>query len=98
MTKRIRDWLTRKWSRHPDSTLPDAYRGTFASFDGQRVLQHLLDSVYCKCYEGDDPTELAAHNGARRVVHEILQNIDYAEQPQKYEVQVIRNEEIYGSH
>ena len=95
MTKRFRDWLSRKWSRQPDSTLPEAYRVTFSTLDGQRVLQHLLDSVYCTCYEGTDAVGLAQHEGARRVVHEILVNVDLGEQPQKYDTHIV-TEANYG--
>lgn len=82
----IRDWLARKWQREPQPTLTQDYQATFSTPHGQRVLQHLIDQVYCTVYEGKDSVEMAMHNGRRAVIQEILENIDVAEQPQKYEV------------
>jgi copper oxidase (laccase) domain-containing protein len=42
--------------------------------------------VYCTIYEGTDPIAAATHNGRRSLVQEILENIDLAEQPEKYQV------------
>lgn len=86
--KTITAWLTRKWTRTPDPSLLDAYRVTFSTVHGQRVLRHLLDSVYCTVYAGTDPMALALHAGRRSVIHEILENVDAAESPDKYEVAV----------
>jgi hypothetical protein len=61
-----------------------AYHATFASPQGQLVLQHLLDTVYFSVYEGKDHHEAAVHNARRSVVHEILLNIDIGEHPEKY--------------
>lgn len=88
MMTRLRDWLGRKWQRRPDPGLLEAYRATFASMAGQMVMQHLMDGVYCKIYEGKDPIEGAHHNGRRSVVQEILENIDMAENPAKYKTEV----------
>jgi hypothetical protein len=87
MTRRVRQWLTRKWSREAGPTLAESYRVTFTGLHGERVLQHLMDGVYCSVYEGKDPIEAAHHNGRRSVVQEILENLDLAEQPQKYRVE-----------
>jgi len=92
---RISTWLTRKWERTTDSTLAQAYLLTFAGPHGQQVLKHLMDEVYCTVYAGRDPIELAFHEGRRSVVQEILENIDVAERPDKYEsgLQALEGEE-----
>ena len=84
--KRIREWLVRKWSREPDPALLKSYLVCFSTEHGRRVLQHLVDGVYCTIYEGTDPIALAMHNGRRSLVHEILENIDIAEHPGKHEI------------
>ena len=66
--------------------LAEAYRLTFSGLHGEHVLAHLMDSIYCRPYEGHDPMEMAMHNGRRSVVHEILENIDLAERPDSYTV------------
>lgn len=86
--RRFSQWLAQKWSRREDPTLAQAYRATFGSFDGQRVLRHLVDNVYATIYEGRDPIEMAIHNGRRSMVHEILETLDMAEQPEKYQVRM----------
>ena len=89
----FRDWLTHLWDTRQHPTLLQDYLATFQGEHGQRVLQHLLDSVYCTVYEGKDPMELAAHNARRSVVHDILVNLDMAGSPEKYRV---RTEEAHG--
>lgn len=84
--RRFADWLTRKWSRTIDPSLVEDYRVVFSTASGQRILQHWLDQTYCTVYEGHDPMQAVAHNALRSFVHDILLNIDHAEQPQKYEV------------
>lgn len=54
------------------------------SIDGQQVLQHLLDTEYFQVYHGTDPYQAVAFNARRAVIHEILVNIDIAENPQRY--------------
>ena len=78
--------MLRKWQREAQPQLAQDYHVTFSTPHGQRVLQHLMDEVYCTVYEGHDPIESAHHNGRRSVVHDILFNLHVAEQPQKYEV------------
>jgi hypothetical protein len=80
----FRDWLVTKWRREADPSLAQAYGATYATPEGQRVLRHLLDSVYCTVYEGTDPSAALVHNARRSVVHEILENVDLAEHPAKY--------------
>lgn len=87
MFGRIKAWLTYKWTpvEAPDPALIHAYGATFSTPDGQRVLRHLVDTIYCQVYEGTTPMEAVAYNARRAVVHEILQNIDYSEAPMKYQ-------------
>ena len=83
------EWLGRKWAMDTDATtLAESYRVTFSNNHGARVLSHLLDSVYCTVCELQDPISLATHNGRRSLVHEILQNVDLAEHPDKYKTKV----------
>ena len=84
MFERFIEWLGVKWQARAPSELVNAYHAAFMSAPGRLVLQDLLDSVYCTIYEGNDPVTLAAHNGRRSVVHEILENIDIAENPDRY--------------
>jgi len=91
MTARFVQWLRRKWLGQ-DPSLFHSYQHAFSSADGAAVLQHLLDSVYCTVYEGTDPQAALAHNARRTVVHEILTNIDLAENPLKYKVQIIEED------
>lgn len=87
MTTRFREWLTRKWQRSLDPMLAESYRVTFGGLHGQRVLHHLIDGVYATVCPSQDPIALAVHNGRRSVVQEILENLDAAESPQKYQVE-----------
>jgi hypothetical protein len=87
MTRTLKTWLQEKWRRGLDPSLAQAYQVTFSSLHGRQVLQHLLDEVYCQTCPVTDPIALATHNGRRSVVQEILENIDVAESPQKYQVQ-----------
>ncbi len=89
------EWHGRRWQPQTEEALAKAYLVTFTSPAGQQVLQHLLDSVYCKIYEGVDSAPAVVLNARRSVVQEILENIDRAERPEKYEVQV-HTEENYG--
>jgi hypothetical protein len=77
-------WLPRKWQPVVPESVLRAYQVAFSTAEGQVVLQHLIDQVYCQVYTGHDPVELSMHNGRRSVVQEILENIDKAEQPGKY--------------
>lgn len=85
MIKSIQQWFHRKWlpRQHPQSLL-NSYHATFSNIYGQDVLQHLIDSIYCTVYEGSNPNEALVHNARRSVVHEILTNIDMAQNPVKY--------------
>lgn len=83
---RFTEWLTRKWDMRGVPAIAQDYQVCFSTVHGQRVLKHLLDSVYCTVYEGTDPIAAAMHNGRRSLVHEILQGIHYAEQPEQYQV------------
>ncbi len=48
------------------------------------MLNHLIDTIYCQVYEGTDPMAALVHNARRSVIHEILMNVDLAENPTKY--------------
>lgn len=82
----LRQWLTRKWQRETSPDLVEDYRAIFASVHGQRILQHWLDQIYCTVYEGTDVQQLWMHNARRAFVQEILEAIDLAEHPKKYDV------------
>lgn len=84
MMNRVKDWLSGKWRRTLSHDILRSYHATFSTPDGRVVLQHLLDEVYCQTCPTHDPIALATHNGRRSVVQELLENIDIAEQPQKY--------------
>ena len=81
-TKRFRRWTVNKW-RGVDEGMLISYQATFENTHGDRVLQHLLDSIYCTICTSNDPYELAAHNARRAVVHEILINLQHVETLQK---------------
>lgn len=85
MTTRFIAWLTRRWQPVVTENVLRAYQVAFSTPEGQVVLQHLMDAVYCQVYQGKDPVELAIQNGRRSVVHEILENIDKATEPGKYQ-------------
>lgn len=65
-----------------------AYDECFSTQPGQTVLEHLVNNVYATVYEGDDPIGLAAHNGRRSVVQDILLNIEAAKNREANEVKV----------
>ncbi len=94
--KTFTEWLTRKWSRKPDLQLAQSYLITFSTAHGRRVLEHLMNAVYCTIYEGSDPIKMAMHNGRRSLVHEILENIDLAEHPDKHEIETTTEEAAHG--
>ena len=86
MLESIKTWALGLWRPQvPTSTLAIAYDQTFNTEFGRIVLQHLLDSVYCSVYSGVDPNAALVHNARRTVVHEILENIDRATNPLKYQ-------------
>ena len=89
----FRAWLRHRWQA-PDPSLVRAYQATFATLDGQRVLQHLLDSIYCIVYEGTDPEAAMILNARRSVIQEILVNVDYGEHPEKYQT-VVQTQEVF---
>lgn len=88
MIKAIETWFVMKWRRAADPSLVHAYGATFGQPEGQRVLRHLLESIYCTVYEGTDPQAALVHNARRSVVHEILENVDLAEHPEKYHAMI----------
>ena len=96
MNNRLRDWLRQKWSNY-DPTIANSYHAAFSSLDGQRVLNHLLDNIYFKVYEGLDVNGAIIHNARRSVIQEILEVLDHAERPRRYIVQTERQEILNGS-
>jgi len=86
--KTLERWLKHKWMILVHPEILQAYQRTFSTHDGQLILQHLLDHIYFTVYQGTDAAGAALHNARRSVVHEILMNIDAAENPQKYDVKV----------
>lgn len=88
MNLAIARWLQNMWTPRDVYELMQSYKVTFSNVHGQRVLHDLLDNVYCKVYEGPDPIMQAKHEGRRSVVEDILRNLDQAEHPNKYEVNV----------
>ncbi len=89
----IRRWLGRRWRSQLDPALLQDYRATFSNPAGQRVLYHLMDAAYCQIYAGHDPIELATLNGRRSLVHEMLENLDMATNPDKYQTAVDAEQE-----
>lgn len=85
----ILEWLKRKWRFDaPAQDLLNAWRLTFTGAQGKIVLHDLLDKFYCAVYRGNDPIELARHNGQREVIQAILENLDMAEHPEKYKLDI----------
>lgn len=80
ITKTILQWLGIKWQEHTEEHLK-SYSVFVMTVDGQRVLQHLMDTVYCTVYEGVDPQGAIINNARRSVVHDILMNIHMLQQP-----------------
>ena len=92
--RRFSEWLIQKWTRGIDiRQLAQDYQVIFSTAQGQRVLKHWLDNVYCSIYEGVSEKELWMHNGRRSFVHEILVNLDIAEYPDKYRIEVETDKE-----
>ena len=96
MISTIQRWLTTKWRLvYNGDEVVQAYGGVFGSPAGQVVLQHLIDNIYCQVVETNDAITLATHNGRRSVVHEILTNIDLAQNRGKYNI-AARIESVNG--
>lgn len=90
--ERIQEWLGIKWKYDRNSEqLVNDYHVCFSTEQGRRVLNHLIDTIYCSVYEGNKLEECMAFNARRSVIHEILQNIDYAAQPHKYKIEVSKD-------
>ncbi len=98
MFKQLIEWLERKWERKKEDDLRQAYLATFGTYHGKVVLDHLLTNIYMTIYEGKDPLEAAHHNGLRACVHQILENIDQGEHPEKYEVKTEHADLLEGFH
>mgnify|MGYP006955653357 CR=1 FL=1 len=96
MLRNLVEWMKWKWGTS-DSSLLQSYNATFNSLHGQRVLNHLLDNIYCTVYEGSNPNECLMHNARRSVVQEILETLDHAEHPRKYDTSVVTEIENNGT-
>ncbi len=83
---RFWEWMGLKWTREQEPGLAEDYLATYSTASGRRVLKHMIDSIYATIYEGHDPLDEARHNARRSVVHETLQTIDMAENPDKYKI------------
>ena len=86
-------WMKHRWMVYTRLELLRAYKVTFNSLHGQMVLQHLLDSVYCDVSPTTSAEDALVHNARRSVVQEILENLDVAEHPSKYTVNVQTEEQ-----
>ncbi len=98
MNPRLIEWLIQKWTRKKEDDLKQAYLACFSSFHGRIVLEHLLTNIYMTVYEGNNPIEAAHHNGLRACVHQILENLDQAEHPEKYVVKAEHTDLLEGFH
>jgi hypothetical protein len=87
MIKRIQRWWQGKALQKPPlpTDLLDAYRLTFRTPQGEMVLGHLLESIYCTAYLGTDAIEAATLIGRRLLIQEILENIEHAERGTPHE-------------
>lgn len=82
-------YLKNLWHGEEDAKrIAKAYHNTFTSIDGAMVLEHLVNNVYATVCDTHDPIALAAHNGRRSVVQDILLNVEAARHPEKAEVKV----------
>ena len=90
MFQRLSEWFEHRWYNQANNfSLAQDYFVVFSSEAGRRVLQHLLDEVYCSVYEGSDPSMALVHNARRSVIEEILRNIDAGQNPSKYHTDVV---------
>lgn len=83
---RLRSWLRRMWQPQDAAQLLRDYHEVFGGPAGQRLLQHWIDSVYATVYDGTSDRQAVLHEGRRSFVHEVLENLDRAENPEKYRV------------
>ena len=86
MTRRFSQWLKDKWKPPDEKNLTQAYQIVFSTPHGRLLLDHWLSEVYCTVSLTSDHVDLATLNGQRAFLHIILEKIDEAENPKKYEV------------
>ena len=85
MNKLIDKWLNWKWEKEYDpAKLAEAAHYVVSTPQGQMLLQYWIDRYYCNLYEGNNPIELAKHEGAKVPIHELLRMSDSVQQPDKY--------------
>lgn len=93
MIGRMRQWMSYRWMRWQHAEVIRAYQITFSTAEGQVVIRHLMDGIYCQPCLSKDPYEQAAHNGARALIHGILEKIDMGEYPGKYALHTVEGVE-----
>ncbi len=81
-------WLAHKWRKQDEVTVQEAFRVVFSGLHGQILQQWMMDNIYSTICESTDPIAIATHNGRRSAIHELFENIDQAEHPDKYQVGV----------
>lgn len=94
----LAEWFKQKWRPQKDEDVKQAYVATFSTFHGRMVIEHLITNCYATIYEGNNPIEAAHHNGIRACVHQILENIDQGEHPEKYVVKAEHADLLEGFH
>lgn len=98
MFKKLQEWLhSKKWVEI-DPNLARDYMVTFSTPEGQRVMRHLFDNIYCQVYAGNNHNDVVTFNARRTVIHEILVCIDIGEHPERYIIKTTEQhlEEMLG--
>ena len=72
----LRRWLAHRTDPFDPAKVRASYQRCFASADGQVVLQHLLQTVYCTTYQGLDPQAALVLEARRSVIEEVLFNLE----------------------
>lgn len=78
---RLWRWLHRQPIE--EKTLNEAVYMTFRTEFGQRTMNYLLDTYYFSICATNDAGDLAAHNGARAVLQDLIEKYDKAENPNR---------------
>ena len=92
--KTFLNWIKSRYGRRAEEKeLLNAFEVTFSSVHGQLVIDYLIGTYYAATCNDYDGIKLAGHNGMRFVVQDILDKIDMAKNPSRYEVKVETEEE-----